>query len=198
VCSCGRKAARRRELKNTAGLLQQVSDCILKKVKKIYIRFRMAHNVKPGEITESLDLRSWLSNQGLFLKNKCVQSKITTRCGWMLGSHPSVFNTNNMCEVIDSIPPFNRLQYKFCMQKVSNDKDAPKAAIIYCNWQMAAQVLSALRHLYSPKKEGFPLGIQMSFFPLVNTRSIMTHKTRKAIDKVIRKQKAFLKKFWND
>jgi len=105
-----------------------------------------------------------------------------------------MFNVNNMSGIIDELEPFDKLQVEFRLQKVDNNPDSPKAAVIYCNWEKASKVRIALLKLYSPKnKESFLLGIQMSFIPHTDPRFIMTRRTRTQIKKMIQKQKLFLK-----
>jgi len=76
----------------------------------------------------------------MFFLYEQVQAKILPKCGWLLGSHPGVFNVTNMSEVIDEIHLFDTLRVEFRIQKVDSSKDSPKAAVIYCNWDQASKV----------------------------------------------------------
>jgi len=41
----------------------------------------------------------------MFFLYERVQAKTLTKCGRLLGSHPGVFNTDNISQVVDKISP---------------------------------------------------------------------------------------------
>ncbi len=172
-----------------------------------YIRVLLGFNKETECFTTGLsqEFKKWLTRASFGFHKEKLQDRNICRVGWLLGSHPSVFNYDDMEDAIHSLEDCKSIRVELKAEEVKITKvqqnwnagefrQTPVRAVhIWCTFAQTSLVRSKMKALFSSKTKKKPLGKSLRFIPhILDNRFITTEKTAMLTARMKSKQKKFL------
>ncbi len=174
-----------------------------------YIRVLLGFNKDTEHFTTELpyEFKKWLTSTSSGINKEKLQDRYICRAGWLLGSHPAVFNYGDMEDAIQSsiegkdiIVELKSEEVKISKVQQGNWNQEPsarqvpiKAVHVWCIFSQTSAVRTKMKSLFSSKSKRKPLGKSLRFIPhILDNRYITTDRSAVLISKMKNKQKRFL------
>jgi len=175
-----------------------VNGAFLRQGQAAWIRLHVGHN-KSVDSFEDPTVKEWFRDKDMNLYKETLQAKVTCKAGWLLGSNGLCLNPRDLEEAFGLIPELQGIPIEVRIEviRIAKGKGTEvKAAHILTPWDKALKCRIAMNMVYGKKSaNGYPLGKNMRFIPnILDTRFIVTEKTKMKVKKSVSKQKYFLQK----
>ena len=184
--------------KNKNSASAYVNGAFLKQGQAAWIRMHVGHN-KSIDHFEIPAVKDWFREKDMNVYKEKLQAKITCKAGWLLGSNGLCLNPRDLEAAFELLPELQGVPIEVRVEAIRTEKGKAtgvKAAHIHTPWDKALKCRIAMNMVYGKKStNGYPLGKDMRFIPnILDTRFIVTDKTKMKVKKSVSKQKYFLQK----
>lgn len=182
--------------KNSASAF--INGAFLRQGQSAWVRMHLGHN-KSTDTFDEPKVKEWFRDQDYNFYKEKLQTKVTCKAGWLLGSNGLCLNPRDLESALELLPEMQGIPLEIRMEAIRTDKgkqSGVKAAHVLTPWDKAMKCRLAMNRIYAKQSNrGYPLGKDMRFIPnIMDTRFITTAKTKMKVVKSVSKQKHFLAK----
>jgi hypothetical protein len=141
-----------------------INGAYLRQGQCAWVRFLMGHNKNDESFSEQA-VKDWFRDRDMNFYKEKLQSKVTCKAGWLLGSHGSCLNPRDLEAALEMVPELQGIPIEIRVEAIRVDKGKPsgvKAAHVLTPWDKALKCRIAMNMIYSKRaKSGYPLGKDM-------------------------------------